>query len=252
MLVIGRVTAGDAAPPAAPKVSTFAPAADLVSQADKYITELAKAVADEAEYKDLPEGKIARDSNTLIVIALALGLHDEDNKYQASAGAILKAAQEVAAAKDYAATKKAVAAVKAAAAGQGKAAGKPAWTDKVASLEQLMKHVPNINTRLQSQVKRLDTRAKEVAGNAAVLAVIAQASMPHVSDTKYPQEVEKWYSFCVEMRDAAAGVNAAARAKNKAGIEAAVTKLNPHSCDNCHAVFHKEAEKAKQEAEKAK
>ena len=103
-----------------PKVSTFAPAADLASQADQYIKDLEKAVASEEEYKDSVE-KIAKESNTLVVIALALGLHDQPSKYKASAGAVLKAAQAVAATKDFASARKAIAALKAAAEGQGKA-----------------------------------------------------------------------------------------------------------------------------------
>ena len=89
----------------APKVSTFAPAEDLARQADKYIETMKSTVASEEEYND-SEGKIGRDSNTLVVIALALGLHDQNNKYKARAGALMKAAQVVAATKDYAAANK--------------------------------------------------------------------------------------------------------------------------------------------------
>ena len=34
--------------------------------------------------------KIGKDANTLIVIALALGLHDQENKYKADAGAVIR------------------------------------------------------------------------------------------------------------------------------------------------------------------
>ena len=91
----------------APKVSTFAPAEDLARQADKFIESMKNTVASQEEYND-SEGKIGRDSNTLIVIALALGLHDQESKkYKARAGALMKAAQDVAATKDYASAKKA-------------------------------------------------------------------------------------------------------------------------------------------------
>ena len=102
-----------------PKVSTFAPAEDLVRQADKYIATMKNTVASKEEYND-SEGKLARDANTLAVIALALGLHDTDNKYMDKAAAVIKAAQDVAATKDFAAGEKAVAALDKVAAADGK------------------------------------------------------------------------------------------------------------------------------------
>ena len=59
-------------PPATPKVSTFAPAEDLARQAQVYLQQIQGAVASEDEFKDSKEG-LARDANTLVVIALALG-----------------------------------------------------------------------------------------------------------------------------------------------------------------------------------
>ena len=43
-------------------------------------------MASKDEYKDDQE-KLTKDASTLAVIALALGLHDQPNKYQARAGA---------------------------------------------------------------------------------------------------------------------------------------------------------------------
>ena len=134
-----------------PKVSTFAPAADLANQADWYINDLQKAVASEEEYKDSVE-KISKESNTLTVIAWRLGLHDQPSKYQASSGAVLKAAQAVAATKDFASANKAIAALKAAAAGESNADVALKW-EKVAELPQLMKQVPIINTQLKRNIK---------------------------------------------------------------------------------------------------
>ena len=115
-------------PPPAPKVSSFAPAADLAAQADGYIKDLESAVENEADYAD-NKGKIALKSNTLIIISLALGLHDQENKYQAQAVALMKAAQAVAGTKDFASAKKSVAALKEAADGKATAEGKLKWAE---------------------------------------------------------------------------------------------------------------------------
>ena len=74
-------------PPEAPPVSKFAPAEDLVAQVDYYVKRLGKSVVTEEDYKDFAE-RIAKDSNTLIVIALSLGLHDKDNSYKKAAPGI--------------------------------------------------------------------------------------------------------------------------------------------------------------------
>jgi hypothetical protein len=240
--------AGDAAPmPAAPKVSTFAPAKDLAAEADRYIKGLAKSVANEEDYKD-DVGKIAKDSNTLIIIALALGLHDQESKYQAGAGALMKAAQAVAAAKDYTSAKKAVADLQAASESGAKADVQLKW-EKVASLAELMKQVPIINNRLKKALKpaKFKGKAKDSAGYTAVIAAIAQGSMPNWSETKKPKEVKQWYDLAAAMRDDAAAVNRAIHQGDEPAAAKAMKKLQ-QGCEDCHAVFHPEAnEKNKDE-----
>jgi len=54
--------------------------------------------------------------------------------------------------------------------------------------------------------------------------------------------VKKWFGFCVQMRDAAAGLNKAVHAADAAAADKALSALN-QSCDDCHAVFHKEGTK---------
>ena len=104
---------------AAPKFSTFASAEDLAAELKILIVDLDKAVADEEEYKGQVEGRFIRDGNTITLIAIALGLHDQDSPLKPHAKAIAAAARKLAKAKDYAATKQAVADVKAAVEGQG-------------------------------------------------------------------------------------------------------------------------------------
>ncbi len=228
---------GDA--PAAPKVSTFAPAEDLANQADQYIKELEKVVANEQEYKD-GEGKITKDSNTLIIIALALGLHDQDSKYKASAGALMKAAQDVAATKDFASAKKAVAAVQDAAGDKGKANVELKW-EKVASLPELMKQVPLISTKLKMNVKgaKFKKKAKDTAGYTAVLAAIAQGTMADASAAKNPDQMKQWQKLSAAARDDAGAVNAAIHKGDEPAADEAMKKLN-QSCEDCHAVFKPE------------
>lgn len=228
----------------APPVSTFAPAADLVAQVGEYVEDLEDAVEDEEEYQDSVE-KLAKDSNTLILISLALGLHDTDNQYKAAAPAMLKAAQQLAAATDYAGAKAAVEAFKQATTATDGDPAQLKW-EKLASLPELMKAVPLINTRMKRPLRsesRLKRSGDDMAGYAAVLAVIGQGSLANVGDTEKPDEVGKWQTLCVEMRERSAAVNAAVRNFAQEGTpeafqatRAAVETLN-ENCEACHAVF---------------
>jgi hypothetical protein len=240
MLMVAAVfsPANAAEPPAAPKVSTFAPAKDVAAQIDTYVERLEESVQSEDEFKEA-EAKVAKDSNTLILLALAAGLHDEDVKYKAAAPSLLKAAQELAKAKGFAATKAGVAAVKKA---LDSKEGNPAelkWV-KSASLPELMKQVPLVNSRLKRNLRgeKLKSKAKDNAGDSATLAVIAQGSLADTSETKSADQVAKWYGLCVQMRNAAAGLNKAVHDGDAKAAEKAMSALN-QSCDDCHEVFHK-------------
>ena len=233
-------------PPPAPKVSTFAPAADLAKQADWYIKELEGAVENEADYADNKD-KIALKSNAMIILSLALGLHDQENKYQAHAGALMKAAQAVAATKDFASAKKSVAALKAVAEGKAGADVKLKW-EKEASLPELMKEVPLVNTKLKRYIKpeKFKSKAKETAGYTAVIAAIAQGSIADTSATKGPEQVKQWFKFMATMRDHAGSLNAAIHKGDQPAAASAMKKLQ-QSCEDCHTVFHPEANKAVEE-----
>jgi hypothetical protein len=238
--------------PAPPKVSAFAPAADLAKQADWYVGELEKSTADEAAYKESVEvdpvtqkasnTKVNKEANTLVVIALALGLNDQDSKFKANAGAVMKAAQELAATKDLPSAKKAVAALKDAVEGKAKADAVLKW-EKVASLPELMKQVPIINTKLKRNIKgdKFKSKAKDTEGYTAVLAAIAQGAMADTSQTKNPEQVKQWYDWSAKARDYAGAVNAAIRAGNESAAAEAMKKM-AQNCDDCHAVFHPGAE----------
>lgn len=228
-------------PPKPPKVSSFAPAKDLADQVDKYIKDIETTLESEQEYKD-SENKIGRCTNTLAVIALCLGMHDEDNKYKSRAAALIKASQALAAATDYQSARKAFEGVKAAADGKTDFQTELKW-EKVASLPDLMKQVPNINTKLKLNIKgaKFKSKAKDTAGYTAVIGAIGQGSIADISKAKNAEEVKQWYEYMMMMRDAAREANAAIHAGNQPAATEAVMKKLTKSCDDCHKVFHPEA-----------
>jgi hypothetical protein len=233
-------TANGPAPPDPPKISSFAPAGDLADQVRFYIKDIETTLVDEEEYKD-SNGKIGRCAGTLAVIALCLGLHDEPSEYKARAAALIKTSRELAAATDYQSAKKAFQSVKAASEGKVSLRGELKW-EKVASLPDLMKQVPNINTKLKRNIQgaKFKSKAKETAGYTAAIAAIAQGSLSDASAAKNPQEIKQWYDFSIQMRDSAGAANAAIRAGNQTAAAEAMKKL-AKSCTDCHTVFHPEA-----------
>lgn len=227
-------------PPAAPAVSAFAPAEDLVSQVDLFLADFAAALADEATYADKKD-TVSRDAHTLATLAVALGLHDTPNDLRTSAPALLAAAQALATAADYAAAQQALEGVKKAVHGEATEGPALSWTEKVASLGRLMKQVNNVNVRLRRGVRRLDpNKTDENARYAALLAVIAQATTVDTHEVQDPAQVGEWFQYCGDMRDAAGEVNAAIRAADKSAVDAGMKKLT-QSCEACHAAFRVDA-----------
>ncbi|MBN2473824.1 MAG: hypothetical protein JXB62_04410 [Pirellulales bacterium] len=229
-----NVSAGDS--PGIPAVSSYAPAEDLAGQVVEYIQELEDVVATEQDYDD-SEDKIAKAANTLVVIALALGLHDQDSQFKANAAALVKAAQELAKTSDFTSAKAGVAALKTAVA-QGGDGPELKW-EPVADLPSLMKQVPLIHTKLKryTTARRFESKAKDTAGYSAAIAAIAQGTVADTREAKSPEQVQQWYAFSVQMRQAAGAVNAAVRALDESACTEAMNDLQK-SCDDCHAVFH--------------
>ncbi|HBO43149.1 MAG TPA: hypothetical protein DD670_04280 [Planctomycetaceae bacterium] len=234
----GTVSADE--PPKSPPVSEFAPAADLAKQVEYYLNRLEKAVASNEDYTDLAD-RVPKDASTIAVIGMALGLHDTDNEYKLAAPGMIAAAEKLSNAKDYATAKAGVESLQKATKANPGDSTKIEW-QKVASLEELMLAVPGINTNLKrnARLRRPKSDGPRAAGHAAVLAAIAEASLYHSADTEKPELAKEWFKYCVQMREGAAQVNAAANKGDKEAAMAGMKNL-AQSCDDCHEVFHREA-----------
>ena len=227
--------------PPSPKISTYAPADDLIGQIDVYIASVEKSLADPDDFDGAKQSRIWRDSNTLAVLALVLGAHDEQHPLKSSMSVLLKGAQALAAAEDdVKRAQEALAVIKAARSGTAQAGEAVKW-EKVASLPALMKQVPLVHAGLRRAVKpnRLARLAKASAGQAATLSAIAQVAMLDDEYARSPAEAAAWRAFCAEMRDAAGKVNSAVRAGDQLQVDAGIERLL-ESCDACHAKFRKQ------------
>lgn len=230
-----RVLLSEPAP--TPKTSTLAPAADLIDQVDFFIGRVTEALSDPAEFPGARQSRTLKDANTLAVLALVLGQHDEAHALKASMPALLDGARQLAAAdEDYAKAQAAFELIQAARTGKS-AGGEIKW-NKSASLPLLMKQVPLVHAPLKRGVdgSRLARNAKQAAGQSATLVAIAIASQLDDSYAKSPEQVTAWNDCCVEMRDAAGEVNSAVHAQDAARVSTGMKRLQ-QSCDACHAKF---------------
>jgi len=227
-------------PPEIPKISTFAPAKDLIQQVDFYIGRLSESLSD-ADFDLAEQSRTLKDANTLAVLALMLAVHDEQHPLKPGAAAMLKSAQELSKVGDDAqrggTALEAIKRARAATDGDGE----PVKWEKAASLSALMKAVPLVHTGLKRGVEpnRLARQAAQTAGQSASLAAIAQASMLDPEPAKNPAEVEDWVRYCIQMRDASGEVNSAVHAQDQAKVSAAMKRMT-QSCDACHAKFRHE------------
>ncbi|MGD9128642.1 MAG: hypothetical protein PVH19_14795, partial [Planctomycetia bacterium] len=207
MLVCGGTAFASAKNP--PAASTFAPARDLASQVDEYVKQLKKTTADKEDYENNKE-KIVRDASILAVIALALGVHDEENEYKNVASKLVEACQKTVDSKDYDSAKAGVEAIQKAM--TAKVENPPAmkWA-RVARLKDLMESISLVNTKLKrfTKGKRLQLKAKKTTGYTSVIAAVAQASRDSVKETIAPNLDKEWRMHCDQMRNAAAKTNKA-------------------------------------------
>lgn len=225
-------------PPAIPRVSSFAPAEDLLQQIDFFVGRVTESLADPADFDLAKQARTLKDANTLAALGLVFSLTDEEHRLKPSMPSLMRAAQRLAVAGD--SFEKANAAfgdIRRARGGAVDPGAAPKW-EKTASLAPLMKQVPLIHAGLKRGVEpnRLARQAAQSAGQAASLAAIAQASLVDTEYAKTPSDVDKWYACCAEMRDAAGQVNSAVRAKDTARVTAGMQRLS-ESCETCHAAF---------------
>lgn len=218
--------------------STYAPAKDLESQVQFFLDRIKDDLKDESAYEDDTVKRVSRDANTLAVLALVLGKHDEANRYQASAATLLNGSLALAEkSQDYQAARSAYAQLVESLNGPH-GAQDLAWKS-VGNIVDLMHQVPSLNTKLRGQVRSAERFSKSpdvAAGLAATLAAISQVAMFDNSYCADQADQASWVELCGLMRDAARDVNQAVRSGDR---DSAVENLKPltRTCDDCHAQF---------------
>lgn len=225
------------------------PVADLEGRIEFFVKKLDTNLEDLAGTKDYKadNGSLLRDVNALALIALAIGMSEEDGKFKKAAPGIVEAAMAVEKATTLKEAQDAGKAVKDALTSEGDPS-KLAWT-KVASLTPVMLAVPNIssnittNSNTEGKLKKRGQKAT-IEGTAA-LAAIVQGSIANYEETDKAGTKEQWETLCREFRDHALKANEAVHkfAAEEIDYAAASKALEDMraNCDACHKVFHQAA-----------
>jgi cytochrome c556 len=226
-------------PPAPPKVSTFAPAGDLIAQVDYYKKRVEVALASEADFDEAKQIRVTKDANLMAVLALHLAMHDSDHPLKKSAGAAVKAAQALSTTTDFKSASDAYGELAMALAGEASPV-EVKW-GKVSNMGQIMKQVSVINASLKRglQAARLKSQAKKTTGESATLAAIANSLLFDTHEVKNEADTPDWYAYSVEFRESAGALNAAIKTGQTAKVAPALKRMST-SCDTCHKKFHQE------------
>jgi hypothetical protein len=228
-----------AEPPAAElltKPSAYAPSKDLQYQL-VYLTDRIEGDLEKPEKFDRRVKRVVRDSNTIAVLALVLGNHDEENPLRGRSASVIAAATDLANkatnhADAQAAYKRLTEALQSPT-GQGQVP----WSC-VGDIEAHMLQIPQLDTSLKSAVKpsRFATSQDKAAGLAATLAAVAHISMFDDTYCSDALDHQDWVELCLCMRDSATDLHSAIRAGDAAAADRAFRPLG-RSCDECHEQF---------------
>lgn len=221
----------------APAVSTFAASDVLTAEITALVEKTKKSVATEKSY-DAATARVEKDGATLAALAVAVGLHDEDNQLKSAAPALLHAARNLAECDNQADAKAALSAIEAAIASGAGEQDEPSWDESAAAIESLMKQVSYLNTQLRRGVRKGKVRRPESAvAQATVLAVLSQAVICDGEDwAEDDEQLAAWNEMAAEMRDAAVAMRDAAAAEDGAAAEAGKERIE-QSCKTCHEAF---------------
>lgn len=220
------------------KLDEFAPAEDLVAEAQDRIKDLTgDLLKTEDSYKEHVD-KVRQSASMLAVVSQAIAEHPAASDLKAAAPNLRDAAIVIARSKSFEDATKGVAQLHAAA--KGEATGATVEFDW-AKLTRMHPSMEEMNARA-TQMRRLLRRPKDPAADSRHLLAIAALALATHADThevKNPGDLPKWHAMSKELADHMAAAAKAVKAKDKdaaskhfaAGME---------TCNRCHEVFQEQ------------
>ncbi len=221
--------------------------ADMESQFTKFFAKLDRDLEDLSlggEFSDA-SGNLMRDAGVLVLLAMAIAQSDEPGTLKAAAPALLSDGKALLAATDAAAAASAVEAMKAALESPASSTETVTWEKAVQLAPLMSKVVPSLTTEIKRLSKNEKTLLRagnvdKVAGDTALLAIVAAGSRLCVSETSAPDQEALWKEYCDQFGALSLNVNRAAHALSDGGAfdeYGAALKELEKTCSVCHAKF---------------
>lgn len=227
------------AEPGAPVVSQFAPVGEVEALIRGLTVDSAARTKDEAAYKSGRQ-QLTRDANTLIVLAVALGLHDSPCDLKPRAGAILAAAEKLSQAGSQPEAQEALSQLEGTLQADSAAqAAQPSSWENSAAPDELMKQVAFLQGKIKRGARgsRFASTAEENARWATALAIIARSTAADTAGLEGDEKLAQWREFCGQMQSASVALHQGLAAKDATATATALDRLE-QSCTTCHQVFH--------------
>lgn len=220
------------------KVSSVAPIADLVTEAELTVKLLDEDLATQDAYASARARALPRHAGLLATVAQAIAESDEKPSWKASAADVRDGALAISASKTYDEAKKGLAAIKDAAEGKKGSAKTEAEWNKLFRLNFLMTEVNTRNTKMLSAQRKtaLPDDTSELARHSSVLAVLALAAHDDTHEVKDKAQIPVWQGFAKDYSTQMTAAAAALKKKDREGFVAAYTKAKA-VCADCHAKF---------------
>lgn len=218
------------------KVSTYAPAEDLVAAQAYFLDQLADTLTSKEEYAEDKQERVKKNALVFAVVTMNLGLHDTAISAQAKAAGLYPLAIELAAnAKDYDKAKATYDKLQATTTAPG--TGKIAW-GPVRGQGALMKKVNEINSAIKRNltVARFSKQSNSLKIQSATMAALGQATLLDTHEVKNPTDKPVYEKYAVEFRTAAGELNTAVHAADNAAALKAFARMDA-SCHSCHQKF---------------
>jgi hypothetical protein len=234
MLIMSVLLPAYAGAPA--KISTVAPVADLVTEAEAKIKAIDEALSSSERYQDTKSTTLPRDAGVLAILAQAIAESDESSAWKGTAPGVRDGAIAIATSGSLEEAKKGLAAVKDAQAGKPTTAKPEADWNKLCKLKFVMKEVSARNNKLRQAKRKMPANPEEASRHASVLAVLALVAHEDTHEVESPADVGEWEKFALAVQK---HMTEAAAAFKKADKEAAAKAFDSAAanCNDCHAKF---------------
>lgn len=221
------------------KISTVAPVADLIPEAEDKIKLLEESLANNQSYADARQSKIPGDAGVLAILAQAIAESDEDSPWKGKAAAVRDGALAVRNATSFDQASKGLTAIKDAIAGKPAEAKVEADWKGLCKLGPLMTEINRRQGKLRLATRRMPPFPPDAPRHASVLAVLCLAAHADTHEVKDKKDVPEWEKYALELQKQMTDEATALR-KNDADAAKKLFTEAGRSCSACHDKFKPE------------